>query len=178
LAGLQSRLFLISTFRTNLRFLIPNIRGLPTLRIRLALPTNSRQLVHCPDMPEQSHVPPPTRLQRLRHRMIADWRGVADGPVVSRPIREVAQLVGTVAKESGVKDRLLLEDVVSAWRSIVGDFLATSSHPDAIHRGVLVVKILQPAVHHALMMEKPRILSRLKKHLGPASIRDLRFRHG
>lgn len=110
--------------------------------------------------------------------MIADWRGVPDGPLLDRPVREVADLVGAVARECGIKDRLLLEDVVAAWRAIVGDFLATHSQPDTIQRGMLTVRILQPAVHHSLMMEKPRILARLKQKLGPGSVRDIRFRHG
>ena len=110
--------------------------------------------------------------------MIADWRGVPDGPVIDRPVREVSQLIGAVAKECGIKDRLMLEDVMAAWRSIVGGFLSTHSQPDTIQRGMLTVRILQPAVHHSLMMEKPRILARLKEKLGPKAVRDIRFRHG
>ena len=110
--------------------------------------------------------------------MIADWRGVPDGPIMDRPMREIADLVGDVAKECGLKDRLLLEDVAAAWRTVVGDFLATHSRPDTIQRGILTVRILQPAVHHSLVMEKPRILSRIKQKLGPKAIRDIRFRHG
>lgn len=110
--------------------------------------------------------------------MIADWRGVPDGPIMDRPMREIADLVSAVAQECGIKDRLMLEDVAAAWRSVVGDFLATHSRPDAIQRGMLIVRILQPAVHHSLMMEKPRILSRIKQKLGPKAVRDIRFRHG
>jgi hypothetical protein len=45
-------------------------------------------------------------------------------------------------------------------------------------RGVLMVRLMQPAVHHALMMEKPRILARLREKLGHVGIKDLRFKHG
>jgi hypothetical protein len=71
-----------------------------------------------------------------------------------------------------------LEEVLAAWRGIVGDFLYQSSRPDSIQRGVLTVRVLQPAVHHALAVERPRILRRLQQQLKGAGIRDIRLKHG
>jgi hypothetical protein len=37
---------------------------------------------------------------------------------------------------------------------------------------------MQPTAHHALMLEKGKILKRLQAKLPDAKIRDIRFRHG
>lgn len=120
----------------------------------------------------------PTAQQRRRHALISAWRGVEDGPVLDLPTMTVADLVGQVVAQAGLADRMRLEEVLAAWRDIVGDFLFQSSRPDSIQRGVLTVRVLQPAVHHALMVERPRILKRLREKLKNAGIKDVRLKHG
>ena len=71
-----------------------------------------------------------------------------------------------------------LEEILAAWKEIVGDFIARNSTPDSIQRGILTVRVLQPTVHHALSMEKPRILKRLQAKLQSSGIKDIRLKHG
>ncbi len=120
----------------------------------------------------------PTSSQRLRHAMISAWRGVDEGPIIDVPVRSVAELVGQVVAQAGIGDRLKLEEVLAAWRGIVGDFLFQHSRPDSIQRGVLMVRVLQPTVQHVLAMERPRILARLKAQLKNSGIKDVRLKHG
>ena len=94
------------------------------------------------------------------------------------PVRSVADLVGSVVTQAGLADRMRLEEVLAAWQEVVGDFLFQHSRPDSIQRGVLMVRVLQPSVHHALAMERPRILKRLQERLKNARIRDVRLKHG
>jgi predicted nucleic acid-binding Zn ribbon protein len=87
-------------------------------------------------------------------------------------------LIGPILKQCGLAERAQLEEVLEVWREIVGEFLFQQTRPDSVVRGVLMVRLMQPAVHHALMLEKPRILARLRERLGALGIKDLRFRHG
>lgn len=119
-----------------------------------------------------------TARQRLRHALLAQWRGVPDGPLLDCPVESVADLVPKIVAQCGLAGRLQMEEVAAAWSGIVGDFIARQTCPDSIVRGALVVRILQPAVHHALMMEKPRILQKLRATLGAGAVKDLRFKHG
>ncbi|HCN31262.1 MAG TPA: hypothetical protein DIT64_21645 [Verrucomicrobiales bacterium] len=116
--------------------------------------------------------------QRRRHALVSAWRGVEDGPVLNLPTVSVADLVGKVVAQAGLSERMRLEEVLAAWREIVGDFLFQHSRPDSIQRGVLMVRVLQPAVHHALTLERPRILKRLQERLKNAGIKDVRLKHG
>ncbi|MFM2176117.1 MAG: hypothetical protein RL015_215 [Verrucomicrobiota bacterium] len=120
----------------------------------------------------------PTHSQRRRHALISAWRGVDEGPIIDLPALSVADLVGKVIAQAGIGDRMKLEEVLTAWKDIVGDFLYQHSRPDSIQRGVLMVRVLQPTVHHALSMERTRILKKLQANLKSAGIKDVRLKHG
>jgi hypothetical protein len=120
----------------------------------------------------------PTPKQILRHRLVAAWRGVADGPILDLPLLNVGDLAVKIMAQSGLANRVKLEDILGAWEEIVGTFLFKLSRPDSMERGILTVRLIQPTAHHALSMEKGKILKRLQAKLPEAKIRDLRFRHG
>lgn len=120
----------------------------------------------------------PTARQILRHRMMTAWRGVEDGPLMDLPTLSVADLAPKIVAQAGLANRVKLEDVLAAWEEIVGAFLFKLSRPDAIERGILTVRLIQPTAHHALSLEKGKILKRLQAKLPDAKIRDIRFRHG
>lgn len=120
----------------------------------------------------------PTAYQRRRHALLSAWRGASEGPILDNPARSVADLLGPIVAQAGLAERMKLEEVLSAWREVVGDFLFQHSKPDTVQRGILTVRVLQPTVHHALMMERPRILKRLKEKLSHAGIKDIRLKHG
>ena len=116
--------------------------------------------------------------QLMRHRLMAAWRGVSDGPVMTLPTLSVADLAPKIVAQAGLADRVKLEDVLSAWQEIVGDLLFRLTRPDSMERGILTVRLTQPSAHHALSLEKTKILKRLQARLPEAKIRDIRFRHG
>lgn len=120
----------------------------------------------------------PTPRQIMRHRMLSAWRGVEDGPLMDLPTLSVADLAPKIVAQAGLANRVKLEDVLAAWEEIVGAFLFKLSRPDAIERGILTVRLIQPTAHHALSLEKGKILKRLQARLPDAKIRDIRFRHG
>jgi len=120
----------------------------------------------------------PTAAMRLRHRLLSAWRGVDNGPLMDLPTLSVADLAPKIVAQCGLGNRVKLEDVLAAWEEIVGGFLFKLSRPDTIERGILTVRLMQPTAHHALMLEKGKILKRLQTRLPEARIRDIRFRHG
>ncbi len=120
----------------------------------------------------------PTRQQWARHALISAWRGAPEPPLVDLPTRNAGDLIAGILKQAGLAERAQLEEVLEVWREIVGEYLFQPTKPDSVVRGVLMVRLLQPAVHHALTMEKPRILGRLREKLGHVGIKDLKFKHG
>jgi hypothetical protein len=127
-------------------------------------------------MPERRRKP--TAEERRRHALISAWRGADEGPIMNLPALQVADLVGQVVAQMGLAERLQLEEVQAAWKAVVGDFLYEHSRPEAIQRGVLTVRILQPTVHHVLAGERTRLLQRLQSQLKNCAIREIRLKHG
>lgn len=116
--------------------------------------------------------------KRLRHQLIADWRGMEDGPLNNSEVTDMAALVPQILKAWKLDERLRGDDVAAAWREMVGDFIARQTAPDGLKRGVLTIRVLQPAIHHTLMMEKARLLAKLQERFGQGEVRDVKFRHG
>lgn len=119
-----------------------------------------------------------TARQIMRHRLMTAWRGVEDGPLIDIPALSVADLAPKIVAQCGLANRVKLEDVLAAWEEIVGAFLFKLTRPDTMDRGILTVRLMQPTAHHALSLEKVKILKRLQAKLPDAKIRDIRFRHG
>lgn len=119
-----------------------------------------------------------TKQQRRRHALIGEWRGVENGPILDLPAKKVDEVVSQVLKAWKLDERLREDDLAAAWQELVGRFIAQHTAPDALHRGILVVRVLQPALHHSLMQEKPKLLKRLQARFGAKDLKDIKFRHG
>lgn len=118
------------------------------------------------------------KLQRLRHQLVADWRGAMGAPLIDNPVVTLQSILPGVLKDWKLDDALRLDDAAAAWREIVGGFIAQQTMPDSLKRGVLTVRVLQPAIHHTLLMEKARLLQRLQERFGKSVVREVKFRHG
>ena len=117
--------------------------------------------------------------QRLRARVLAEWRGLPETPFPRDTARPIGDSLAKVMKGLGLSERLNEEDVFRAWKEIVGDFFALHSAPHRLKEGVLYVNVLQPTVHFELeRVWKRDILATLKARFGARVVRDMRFRLG
>ena len=116
---------------------------------------------------------------RLRAMAIAEWRGYHEPPVKRDRTVGVADAVGKLMQSLGLKERLQEDEVLRAWREVVGDFVAKHSSPERLKDGVLLVRVLQPTVHFELdRVWKRDILAKLKARFGAKSVREVKFRIG
>lgn len=115
----------------------------------------------------------------LRARAIAEWRGLPDRKPRPDRCQSTADLLPKVMQQLGLRERLHESEVMEAWSQIVGEFLAAHSTPVSLRESVLIVRVLQPALHYDFeTISKPQILRKLKQRFGTRVIRDLRFRVG
>lgn len=114
-----------------------------------------------------------------RAAVIAEWRGLPEKRVAVHHSKSTAELVPALMQKLGLKERLRESEVIGAWCSIVGEFIAAHSAPATLRDGILYVRVLQPALHYELeRVAKQKILAKLKQRFGGKTIRDLRFRLG
>lgn len=119
----------------------------------------------------------PTKKQTyyLRKRVLQEWRGLPSETKEdrSKPLGEVLLKVVT---KLGLQHRLREEEVIGAWCSIVGEFLAAHSKPLQLAHGVLYVQVLQPTIRYELdRVWKPEILNKFQERFGKKTIRDMKF---
>jgi predicted nucleic acid-binding Zn ribbon protein len=115
----------------------------------------------------------------LRDLVIREWRGLPEPKIRPDRWKAAAELLPALMQKLGLRERLHENEVLEAWASIVGDFIAVHSAPVALRDGVLYVRVLQPALHYELeQISKRDILGKLKHRFGTRTIRDVRFRVG
>lgn len=111
--------------------------------------------------------------------ILSEWRGLPEPP--PKPDRQTtaADMIGKVMKSLGLGERLRQEEVLGAWREIVGDFIASHAAPQRLQNGVLFVQVLQPTMHYELDRAwKPKILKKFKERFGPRTVKEIKFRVG
>jgi predicted nucleic acid-binding Zn ribbon protein len=117
------------------------------------------------------------RIEQIRQRVLNEWRGLPDQPERPERCTLAAEALKKLLPKLGLTERLNEQDVMAAWREIVGDFLAEHSMPVALRDGVLIIQVLQPTVRYELDRTwKPEILRKLKARFGPKSVKEVRFR--
>jgi predicted nucleic acid-binding Zn ribbon protein len=115
----------------------------------------------------------------LRAAVLQEWRGLPQPVPASDRTKATAELLPALMQKLGLKERLRETEIIGAWNSIVGGFIAAHSAPATLRDGVLYVRVLQPALHYELeRIAKPKILTKLKQRFGGKTIRDIRFRLG
>jgi predicted nucleic acid-binding Zn ribbon protein len=117
--------------------------------------------------------------QSLRAAVIEEWRGLPEKKRRLDKWETPALLLPKLMQKLGLKERLRESEVIDAWSSIVGEFIAAHSAPVALREGVLYVRVLQPSLHYELeRVAKTDVLRKLKQRFGTRTIRDIRFRLG
>ena len=115
----------------------------------------------------------------LRDAVIAEWRGLPEPKPRPDRWKPAGDLLPALMQKLGLRERLHENDVMEAWASIVGDFIAAHSAPVALRDGILYVRVLQPALHYELdQISRIQILRKLKQRFGSRTIREVRFRVG
>jgi hypothetical protein len=114
--------------------------------------------------------------ERVRRRVLAEWRRLPVERDTSAHLRTTAELVPTVLRGLGVEKRLNEERLGAAWSGLVGPFIAQHSHPLRLDRTTLVVAVSQPVVLHTLERDLKRdVLAKLKAAFGETTISAVRF---
>jgi predicted nucleic acid-binding Zn ribbon protein len=115
----------------------------------------------------------------LRAAVIREWRGLPEKKARPDKWETSGVLLPKLMQKLGLKERLRESEMIDAWSSIVGEFIAAHSAPVALREGILYVRVLQPSLHYAHeRVAKAQVLRKLKQRFGGKAIRDVRFRVG
>ncbi|MEI8235218.1 MAG: DUF721 domain-containing protein [Verrucomicrobiota bacterium] len=114
-----------------------------------------------------------------RAAIFREWRGLPEPAPKPDRLSSASDVIGKVMSALGLKERFRQEEVLGAWRGMVGDFIAEHATPHRLQNGVLFVQVLQPTMHYELdRVWKPKILAKFKERFGARAVREIKFQIG
>lgn len=114
--------------------------------------------------------------QALREKILSEWRGLPQAAKPPERFKPIQDVLTAVMRNFGLQEHLDQSLVVTAWKDIVGEFIASHSSPSRLRAGVLYVQVIQPTVRYELeRVWKAEILKKLKTRFGARKIREVRF---
>ena len=117
------------------------------------------------------------RPEEIRRQVLEEWRGLPEEPIPRERCVRTSDALKKLLRKLGLSERLNEQEIRSAWREIVGDFLAAHSVPVSVHDGVLTVQVIQPAVRYELDRSWKRdIVRKLQARFGAKTVREVCFR--
>ncbi len=111
----------------------------------------------------------------LRRRVVEEWRGLPEKRE-GRPLIAVSDALDALVKRLGLTERINEGDILSAWREVVGDFLAQHSRPARLVNGILHIEVMQSSVRYELDRTwRPEILRKLQARFGKHAVKDIKL---
>jgi len=115
---------------------------------------------------------------RASARIIAEWRGGVDPPHPTRNIHQPGEFLESLLKSIGVAEGIDEQRLKDVWSQIAGEFVSKNTVPESIRRGVLVLRVLQPAMKFHLQQMSGKLLGNLHRELGKGTVKQIVFKIG
>lgn len=61
------------------------------------------------------------------------------------------------------------------WKAVAGDFVAAQTEVISLKRGVLILRVLQPAMRFHLEQSRGELLKKVRRELGESAVREVRL---
>ena len=116
--------------------------------------------------------------RKARARILAEWLGGYDPPDPSRNIHKPGEYLEQLLNSIGVSDGVDEERLKEVWSAVAGEFVAQHTAPESIRNGVLVLRVLQPAMKFHLQQMSSKLLQNLHRELGKSTVRKVVFKIG
>jgi len=112
-------------------------------------------------------------LEWLRAMALRQWR---HGDPVKDPVRNIhhaGDFLDKLLEEVGASGSIEEKQLHDAWAKVAGDFIAKNSKPESLKKGVLVLRVVQPALRFQLEQMKGKLLQNFKRELGEGVIKTI-----
>lgn len=120
----------------------------------------------------------PKRIDRIRAQLLREFRGVGQALDPEKNVSRAGELVESVLKDLRLNEGIEESKLKEAWQEVAGSFVARQTEPLSLHRGILVLRVLQPSMRFHLEQSRGQLLGRLRKRLGADAVREVRLTIG
>lgn len=115
-------------------------------------------------------------LEWMRALSLRQWR---HGDPVKDPTRNIShasEFIDKLLEEVGASGALEERQLHDAWEKVAGEFISKNSKPESLKKGVLVLRVVQPALRFQLEQMKGKLLSNFNRELGEGVIKTIVFK--
>ena len=112
-------------------------------------------------------------IEWMRALSLRQWR---HGDPVKNPVRNInhaGKFLDELLEEVGASGALEEKQLHDAWAKVAGDFISKNSKPESLKKGVLVLRVVQPALRFQLEQMKGKLLKNFKAELGDGVIKKI-----
>jgi predicted nucleic acid-binding Zn ribbon protein len=112
-------------------------------------------------------------LEWMRAMALRQWR---HGDPVKDPVRNIhhaGEFIDKLLEEVGASGSIEEKQLHDAWEKVAGDFIAKNSKPESLKQGVLVLRVVQPALRFQLEQMKGKLLKNFKRELGEGVVKTI-----
>lgn len=115
---------------------------------------------------------------RARARILTEWRGGVDPPKLTRNVHQPGEFLADLLKVIGLSEGIEEERLREIWGRVAGDFVARHTVPESIRDGILILRVLQPAMKFHLQQMSGKLLENLRRELGSDTVKQVIFKIG
>ena len=116
--------------------------------------------------------------ESVRAKVLREFRGAWEPVDLEQNVSKAGDLLTDILKSLHLNEGLEESRLREAWNSVAGDFIAKQTEPLSLQKGVLTLRVLQPSMRFHLDQSRAQLLSRLRRQLGPGTIREVRLTIG
>jgi len=116
-----------------------------------------------------------SRIHRVRNQLLTEWRGGIDPPSPTRNIHQPGEFLSELLKGVGLSEGINADKLKESWSVVAGDFVSKHTVPESIRGGVLVLRVLQPAMKFHLQQMSGKLLENMRQELGDGVVKQIKF---
>jgi len=109
---------------------------------------------------------------------MTQWRGGVDPPSPVRNIHQPEEYLSDLLKGLGLSEGIDEVRLKEAWSRVAGEFVSKHTVPESLRKGVLTLRVLQPAMKFHLQQMSGQLLKNLHKELGQGVVKQVIFKIG
>ena len=115
------------------------------------------------------------RIHRVRNQLLTEWRGGIDPPSPTRNIHQPSEFLSELLKGVGLSEGINADRLKESWSVVAGEFVSKHTVPESIRGGVLVLRVLQPAMKFHLQQMSGKLLENMRQELGDGVVKQIKF---
>lgn len=104
-----------------------------------------------------------------------DWQGGETPMPVEKNCSKAADWVSDILAGLKIADGVEEGRIREGWKAVAGEFVAAQTEVISLKRGVLILRVLQPAMRFHLEQSRGELLRKVQVEIGKDAVREVRL---